>query len=55
MSQHMQEQNNTTTKLTTMTESDYIRAFYECGITIPLLAEAYGKTEEQIIRIIKSK
>jgi len=38
-----------------MTEHDYIRAFYERGITVALLAEAYGKTEAQIIKIIKSK
>jgi hypothetical protein len=38
-----------------MTESEYIRAFYERGITVALLAETYSKTEEQIIRIINSK
>jgi len=38
-----------------MTEKDYIRAFYECGMSIYEIAKMYGKTEEQIIRIIKSK
>jgi aryl-alcohol dehydrogenase-like predicted oxidoreductase len=37
-----------------MTEKEYIIAFYECGITIPLLAEAYGKSEDAIRRIIKN-
>lgn len=38
-----------------MTEPDYIRTFYACGFTVALLAEAYGKTQEQIIRIFKCR
>jgi aryl-alcohol dehydrogenase-like predicted oxidoreductase len=37
-----------------MTEKEYIIAFYQCGITIPLLAEMYGKSEDAIRRIIKN-
>ena len=47
---------NTTNKLmaTKLTETQYIIAFYECGMSIYDIAQMYGKAESVILRIVKT-
>jgi DNA-binding NarL/FixJ family response regulator len=56
MSQNMQEQNNSTNKpmANKLTETQYIIAFYECGMSIYDIAQMYGKAESTILRIVKT-
>jgi transposase len=37
-----------------MTETQYIIAFYECGLPISEIAKMYGKAESTILRIVKT-
>jgi predicted transcriptional regulator len=37
-----------------MTETQYIIAFYECGLTVYEIAKMYGKAESTILRIVKT-
>ncbi len=47
---------NTTQKpmATKLTETQYILAFYECGMSIYDIAKMYGKAESVILRIVKT-
>jgi len=56
MNQYMKEQKNTTTKpmANKLTETQYIIAFYECGMSIYDIAKMYGKAESTILRIVKT-
>jgi aryl-alcohol dehydrogenase-like predicted oxidoreductase len=37
-----------------MTETQYIIAFFECGMSIYDIAQMYGKAESVILRIVKT-
>jgi len=37
-----------------MTETQYIKAFAECGMSIHDIAQMYGKAESVILRIVKT-
>jgi transposase len=37
-----------------MSETQYILAFYQCGMSIYDIAQMYGKAESTILRIVKT-
>jgi len=37
-----------------LTETQYIIAFFECGLPISEIAQMYGKAESVILRIVKT-
>jgi DNA-binding NarL/FixJ family response regulator len=41
-------------KQTKLTETQYIIAFFECGLSTYEIAQMYGKAESVILRIVKT-
>jgi IS30 family transposase len=37
-----------------LTETQYIKAFHDCGLPISEIARMYGKAESVILRIVKT-